>query len=97
MQNLIDKAKNGAMAIGKFRDTCFYSVDENGCKELSPWKFLCWAVILDILAHLMPIFMLIALALLVAIDFGGNRQRQDSQTPKEKDDNAVIDGKAIPV
>jgi hypothetical protein len=97
MNNIVNKAKNGAMKVGKFRDFCFYTVYEDGSKELSAGKALCWAVVMDILAHLMPIVMLFVLVLLVAIDFGGGRLRKDSQTPETNSGDTVIDGEAIPV
>lgn len=95
MNNVVNSAKNGAMKVGKFRDFCFYTVYEDGSKELSAGKALCWAVVMDILAHLMPIVMLFVLVLLVAIDFGGGRLKEDGDVTPEKDD--VIQGEAVPI
>lgn len=95
MNNIVNGAKNGAMKVGKFRDFCFYTVYEDGSKELSAGKVLCWAVVMDILAHLMPIVMLFVLILLVAIDFGGGRLKEENNVTPEKDD--VIQGEAVPI
>lgn len=90
MNALNQKATNGLIKVGKFHDTFFMGVDEQGNKQVSVVKVIGWVVLLEILVHTMPLLFALVLIGLVAVGIGGG--------PKLwQNDSKVIDGTATAV
>ena len=90
MTMLNNKASNGLIKVGKFHDTFFMGVDENGNKQVSVVKVIGWVVLLEILVHTIPLLFVLVLIGLVAVGIGGGPKLWQN---KEGQDN-VVEGSA---
>lgn len=93
MTMLNNKASNGLIKVGKFHDTFFMGVDENGNKQVSVIKVIGWVVLLEILVHTIPLLFVLVLIGLVAVGIGGGPKLWQN---KEEQDN-VVEGSAVRV
>lgn len=93
MTMLNNKASNGLIKVGKFHDTFFMGVDENGNKQVSVVKVIGWVVLLEILEHTIPLLFVLVLIGLVAVGIGGGPKLWQN---KEGQDN-VVEGSAVRV